>query len=95
MSFVPVYKPRSWVPNIQYMDYNAIINNEHAIDDLLNSDMLVINDLSHHPGAIELLERNLDNVNLLELTRNPAAVHLFEKLYLSNKFQFYGSENKT
>ena len=86
MSFVPVYKPRSWVPNIQYMDYNAIINNEHAIDDLLNSDMLVINDLSHHPGAIELLERNLDNVNLLELTRNPAAVHIFEKLYLSNKF---------
>lgn len=86
MSFRPVYKLRSWMPSIQNMDYDTIIKNERSVDELICNDMFSVRHMSCSPAAIEILEKYLEHVDLLELTKNPAAVHLFDRLYESNKF---------
>lgn len=86
MTYRPIYKLRSWVPNIKHMDYESLLNNPNCINELEKEDMVSINDLSGHPGAIELLENNEKGIDYIELSRNEEAVHLFEKKYKESKY---------
>lgn len=86
MSFRPLYKIRDWMPNINHLDYENILNNEHAIHELEKNDMVSVKDLSGHPEAIHLLERDAENIDYIELSYNPAAVHMFEKAYKKGNY---------
>jgi len=89
MSFRPIYKLRSWVPSIHHMDYESIVNNPHSIDEIEKQDMIDVSNLSGHDGAIEIIEKNMDEVNFAALSYNTAAVHLFQKMYDESKITPY------
>ena len=86
MSYRPIYKLRSWVPNIMHLSYNAILNNPRCIHAMEEADLINMDDLSAHPGAIELLEKHEDKIDYSELSCNTEAIHLFEKLYKKKMF---------
>lgn len=88
MSFRPVYKPRSWVPSIQHLDYERLLNNPHCVNELEKQDMVNVFDLSAHDSAIHLIENELNefkngkinrnNIDNYEIVNNIAACHLFQ-----------------
>lgn len=83
MSFRPIYKPRKWVPNIHHLNYEDIFNNERCMDEVIKQDLVNIVDICAHPGAIDLIEENITNIehiDMEELSRNTSAVHLFDKV---------------
>ena len=86
MSFRPLYKIRSWMPNIKYLNYEDLLNNPRCINEVEKNDMVCESDLSGHPDAIHLLEKSPEKIDFIELSRNPSAVHLFEKTYLNDEY---------
>lgn len=88
MSFRPIYKPRAWVPSIQHLDYEHVLNNPRSINELEKQDMINVFDLSAHHSAIHLIEDELNNykngitekhnIDNYELVNNSAACHLFK-----------------
>lgn len=88
MSFRPIYKPRCWVPSIHHLDYERVLNNPRCVNELEKQDMVNAFDLSAHPGAIHLIEKELNefkngnindnNIDSYEIVNNTAACHLFQ-----------------
>tara|TARA_X000000950_G_scaffold193517_1_gene233307 strand:+ start:4167 stop:5294 length:1128 start_codon:yes stop_codon:yes gene_type:complete len=79
MSFRPIYKKRSWVPPLKELDYYKLMDNAYAINELINNNMLDIYAMSGNPSAIDIIEKNIQNINVKALSLNPAAGHLFKK----------------
>ena len=83
MSFRPLYKIRDWMPCVKYLDYDELIENPRSINELEKHDMVSVNNMSKHPDAIHLLEKEKDKIDLIDLSINPSACHMFE-YYLKN-----------
>ena len=84
MSFYPIYKKRDWIPDLELLDWKILSANPNAITELQKHNMLDIFEVSSNPGAILELEKNLNNIESVMLSLNPAASHLFknfDKLY--------------
>lgn len=79
MSFYPIYKKRKWIPDVFLLDWKVLSTNSNAIADLQKSNMLDLFEVSSNPGAIKILEKNLNNIEIAMLCLNPAAGHLFKK----------------
>ena len=92
MSFRPIYKLRTWVPSIHHMDYESVLNNPNCIDELEKQDMMDVTHLSGNPAAIEIIEKNMDQVDFAALSHNTGAVHLFQKLYDESKITIHMTE---
>jgi hypothetical protein len=82
MSFKPLYKKRDWVPNmidLIYESMDALCNNPRAVQELESENLIDYYDMVANPGAIDIIERNLYNMDDSTLETNPAAAHLFKK----------------
>lgn len=82
MSLRPIYKFRPWfITHPSNLNYEKLLNNERCCDVLEKHNMVNIYDLSRNPGAIHLIENNLDLVNISELAANTGASHLLNKVF--------------
>ena len=90
MSFRAIYKKRSWVPDLNELDYYKLMDNAYAINELINNNMIDIKAMSGNPSAIELIEKSIQNIDINALSLNPAAGHLFKKY--DEKYRYFLSE---
>jgi tetratricopeptide (TPR) repeat protein len=82
MTFRPIYKFRSWFnTHPTKLDYEELLNNERCCDVLEKYDMVNIEDLSRHSGAISFIESNFNSANMCELAGNIAAGHLLNRVF--------------
>jgi len=82
MSLRPIYKFRPWfIIHPTNLNYEELLNNERCCHVLEKHNMVNIYDLSRNPGAIHLIENNLDLVNISELAGNTNAGHLLNKVF--------------
>lgn len=102
MSFRPLYKKRDWIPTMkelckmdEEMDgdiMEKLYNNPRSIQQLEKEELLgnmQLQNIIMNPGAIEILEKHINEIDGYGVSLNPAAGHLFQNFSERYAYETY------
>ena len=100
MTFRPLYKKRDWMPSMMEL-YNMdedggimekLYNNPRSIQQLEKENLLgnmTLQEIIMNPGAIDILEKYINEIDGYGISLNPAAGHLFRKFSERHAYETY------